>query len=85
MQQMIQRVENEIDCLKKVRPAAVVTGSYLTIPITCRVLNTPLVWAIQSTWLPDFFRHGTVMTDKVRPALVKTAADWFRVMLFSAP
>lgn len=34
--EMIQRMDNEIDCLKKLRPAAVVTGSYLSIPVTCR-------------------------------------------------
>jgi UDP:flavonoid glycosyltransferase YjiC (YdhE family) len=79
--ELIQRVENEMVCLTELRPVAVVTGSYLTIPITCRALKTPLVWVIQSTWLPDFFRHGAGMTDKIRPAPVKAVADWF-VMQF---
>jgi hypothetical protein len=61
--EMIQRVGNEISCLRRLKPAAVLTGSYLTIPITCRVLRTPLVWVIQSTWLPEFFSHGAGMTD----------------------
>ena len=73
--EMIQRVNNEIACLKELKPVAVVTGSYLTIPITCRVLKTPLVWVIQSTWLPDFFRHGAGMTDGIRPAPLKAVAD----------
>ncbi len=75
--EMVQRVESEIACLKHVKPVAVVTGSYVTIPVTCRVLRTPLVWVIQSTWLPDFFCHGAGMTDGIRPAPLKTLADWF--------
>ncbi len=39
--EMIQRVDNEIACLKQLTPAAVVTGSYMTIPISCRVLRHP--------------------------------------------
>ena len=75
--EMIQRVESEIACLKEVRPVAVVTGSYVTIPVTCRVLRIPLVWVVQSTWLPDFFCHGAGMTDKISPAPLKALADWF--------
>ncbi len=75
--EMIQRIDNEIACLKELKPVAVVTGSYLTIPVTCRVLQIPLVWVIQSTWLPDFFRHGAGMTDKIGPAPLKAVADWF--------
>ena len=75
--EMIQRVDNEIACLKELKPAAVVTGSYVTIPVTCRVLETPLVWVVQSTWLPDFFCHGAGMTDNIRPAPLKAVADWF--------
>ena len=74
--EIIQRIVNEIACLKELKPAAVVTGSYLTIPVTCRVLQTPLVWVIQSTWLPDFFRHGAGMTDGVRPLALKAVTDW---------
>jgi hypothetical protein len=33
--------------------------------------------AIQSTWLPDFFCHGAGMTDRLNPAPLKAAADWF--------
>ena len=43
----------------------------MTIPLSCRILRVPLVWVIQSTWLPDFFRHGAGMTDHVRSAPVK--------------
>jgi UDP:flavonoid glycosyltransferase YjiC (YdhE family) len=75
--EMITRVENELVCLGALNPVAVVTGSYVTIPLTCRILQAPLVWVIQSTWLPGFFRHGAGMTDHVRPAPLKWIADWF--------
>jgi UDP:flavonoid glycosyltransferase YjiC (YdhE family) len=74
--EMIQRIDNEIACFEELKPAAVVTGPYLTIPVTCRVLHTPLVWVIQSTWLPDFFRHGAGMTDGIRLAPLRVVADW---------
>lgn len=74
--ELILRVDNEIARLKQLKPAAVVTGSYVTIPVSCRVVGIPLVWVVQSTWLPDFFSHGAGMTDRVRPAPVKAAADW---------
>ena len=73
--EMIQRVENEVAVLKRLAPVAVVTGSYPSIPVTCRVLKIPLVWVVQSTWLPDFFEHGAGMTDHVRPAAIKAVAD----------
>ena len=63
--EMIERVQNEIAVLKKLHPAAVVTGSYASIPVTCRVLKIPLVWVVQSTWLPEFFERGAGMTDRV--------------------
>lgn len=73
--EMIQRVEHEVATLKRFAPVAVVTGSYPSIPVTCRVLKIPLVWVVQSTWLPDFFEHGAGMTDHVRPAAIKGLAD----------
>jgi hypothetical protein len=53
--EMIQRVENEIVCLKTLTPVAVVTGSYVTIPVTRRVLQFPL----HSTRV-----HGSSLTEK---------------------
>jgi len=75
--ELIAKVQNEVAFLRNLRPCAVVTGSYLTIPLTCRILQVPLVWVIQSTWLPEFFCHGAGMTDDVKPAMLKSAADWF--------
>jgi hypothetical protein len=51
--EMIQRVENEIAVLKRLAPVAVVTGSYPSIPISCRVLRIPLVWVVQSNATQD--------------------------------
>lgn len=73
--EMIQRVENEVAVLQQLAPVAAVTGSYPSIPVSCRVLNIPLVWVVQSTWLPDFFEHGAGMTDHVRPAPLKAVVD----------
>lgn len=73
--EMIQRIENEVAYLKSIGPSAVLTGSYLTIPVTCRILGIPLVWVIQSTWMEPFFGTGAGMTDTVRPRLLKRVAD----------
>ncbi len=73
--EMIERIEAEVAYLKDVRPVAVITGSYLTIPVSCQILNIPLVWVIQSTWLRPFFATGAGMTDKIIPKLLKRLAD----------
>ena len=80
--EMIDRVDHELACMRDLHPVAVVTGSYVTIPITSRVLHVPLVWVIQSNWLPHFFRHGAGMTDQLRLRPLKAAADWF-IWLFT--
>ena len=83
--EMAARVGNEIAALAEFDPIAVVTGSYLTIPVSCRVRKTPLVWVIQSTWLPGFFEHrrrrhrsprrGTCPKDR------RQAGPWFHQRL----
>lgn len=73
----IERVEGEIALLDRLKPVAVVTGSYVTIPVSCRVRRVPLVWVVQSTWLPEFFNHGAGMTDRIRPGFVKMVSDRF--------
>ena len=71
------RIENEMAYLQELKPAAVITGSYLTIPLSCRILHVPLVWTIQSTWLKEFFTHGAGMTDQIGFKPLKQIADWF--------
>jgi UDP:flavonoid glycosyltransferase YjiC (YdhE family) len=79
--EMIALIDNEIIYLRELKPTAVITGSYITIPVTCRILKIPLVWVIQSTWLEPFFRHGAGTTDSIRFMPIKRLADWF-VWLF---
>ena len=79
--EMIVRIENETEYLRPRPPAAVITGSYVTIPVTCRRLNIPLVWVIQSTWLEDFFTTGVGMTDGIKFRPFKIIADWM-ILLF---
>ncbi len=79
--EMAALIENEVAYLAQIHPVCVVTGSYMTIPVTCRILKTPLVWVIQSTWLEEFFAHGAGMTDSIRFKPIKIVADWF-ILLF---
>ena len=80
-EELIALIDNEIEFLKVIKPVAVVTGTYMTIPVTCRILQIPLVWTIQSTWLEDFFAKGAGMTDGVAIKPIKAVADWF-IFLF---
>jgi hypothetical protein len=77
----IVRINAELDYLKELKPAAVITGSYPTIPVTCQILHIPLVWVIQSTWLKEFFSTGAGMTDNIKFKPLKWAADKL-VLLF---
>ena len=79
--EMIAMIDNEVKYLKELKPTVVVTGSYMTIPVTCRILNIPLVWVVQSTWLEDFFAHGAGMTDGITFPPLKEIADWL-ILLF---
>ena len=54
-QEIIAKVEADMAYLRQVRPAAVITASYLSMPVACQVADVPLVWTIQSTWLRDNF------------------------------
>lgn len=69
------RIENEVAYLQELKPVAVLTGSYATIPVSCQIAQVPLVWAIQSTWLPEFFKHGAGITDQIKVKPLKWLAD----------
>lgn len=73
---ILQKIENEIRYFEEIKPAAVITGSYMTVPVSCRKTNIPLVWVIQSTWLEGFFAHGAGMTDGIRFKPLKMVVDW---------
>lgn len=75
-QEMVAKVEGDVAYLKDIQPTAVITGSYLSMPVACRILGIPLVWTIQSTWLEEFFAAGAGVTDDLKPGLYKTAVNW---------
>lgn len=79
--ELIAFIDNEVKYLQEIKPVAVITGSYVTIPVSCRILKIPLVWVIQSTWLEDFFARGAGMTDNIKFPPIKKIADWM-VLLF---
>jgi UDP:flavonoid glycosyltransferase YjiC (YdhE family) len=90
--QCVEKIEGELAFIRKINPIAIVTGSYVTIPLTHRLAGVPLVWVVQSTWLKGFFKHGAGMTGSIRPAPVRNLADfaiyrlidlWMRIGLLS--
>lgn len=56
--ELTQRVESELALYEEVKPAAVITGFCLSIPISARVAGVPLVWVIQSTWIKEYYDSG---------------------------
>lgn len=73
--ELMNRIQQETAYLRELRPTAVLTGSYVTIPVSCQVEKVPLVWVIQSTWLPEFFKNGAGMTDNIKFKPLKWLAD----------
>ncbi|GAA1703877.1 glycosyl transferase [Microbacterium sediminicola] len=73
--EMIAKVAGDLAAVDRLKPDVVVTGSYLSMPLTCRLRGIPLVWAVQSTWLPDFFATGAGTTDTVKPRWFKRLVD----------
>jgi UDP:flavonoid glycosyltransferase YjiC (YdhE family) len=56
--ELTQRVENETELLRKLRPVAVVTGFCLSTVISCRAVGTPLVWVIAAPGVKPYFHAG---------------------------
>lgn len=81
--EVVERIENEMAYFEELQPTAVITGSYITVPVTCQIMNIPLVWVIQSTWLEDFFAHGAGMTDKFTFKPAKKIVDWVIYLLIN--
>lgn len=73
--EMIAKVSGDLVALKALSPTVVVTGSYLSMPLACRISKIPLVWAVQSTWFESFFASGAGVTDRVRPKFIKRLVD----------
>jgi UDP:flavonoid glycosyltransferase YjiC (YdhE family) len=74
-QELIEKIESDINCLKEIKPVVVVTGSHTSMPASTQVASIPIVWVIQSTWLKSFFKSGAGITDNLRPRLFKLVAD----------
>jgi UDP:flavonoid glycosyltransferase YjiC (YdhE family) len=90
--QCIEKMEGELAFIRKINSVAIVTGSYVTIPLAHRIAGVPLVWVVQSTWLESIFKHGAGMTGRIRPAPARKLADfaihrlidlWMRVSLLN--
>lgn len=56
--QLKARVAQETALFKELRPAAVVTGFCLSMPLSCRLAGIPLVWVVTSTWMRPYFQAG---------------------------
>jgi UDP:flavonoid glycosyltransferase YjiC (YdhE family) len=76
-QELVTKVTDDVACLKALQPAAVITGSNLSVPVACQVTNTPLVWTVQSTWFEEFFASGAGITDGIRFAPLKRIVNFF--------
>lgn len=74
-QEMIAKVDGDVTYLRELKPTAVITGSYLSMPVACQVGDIPLVWTIQSTWLKEFFASGAGVTDGITFAPLKKIAN----------
>ena len=81
--EMIEKIESEAAYIEHLNPIAVITGSYLTIPVTCRILQIPLVWVIQSARLEDFLKKEADMTDGFKFKPFKRIADWMVLMFIN--
>jgi UDP:flavonoid glycosyltransferase YjiC (YdhE family) len=57
-QELHERVANEIAFLQEIKPAAVVTGFCLSVPISTKVAGVPLVWVIGSPWIARFYKEN---------------------------
>ncbi len=75
--ELIKKIEADVACLRQLKPTAVITGSYVSIPVSCQVLRVPLVWTVQSTWFQSFFASGAGLTDQIKPVFLKRTADFF--------
>lgn len=66
------RVRNEVAFLTNLRPVAAVTGFNVTLTISSRASNVPLVWLTQSTWDIQAMIDqglGSYMDDLDRPVI----------------
>jgi UDP:flavonoid glycosyltransferase YjiC (YdhE family) len=56
--QLKARVTQELALFREIQPAAVITGFCLSMPLSCRLAQIPLVWVVTSTWMRPYFQAG---------------------------
>jgi len=52
------RVENEIEYFHEIKPAAVLTGWCLSIPVSARAADVPFVNILHSTSIQEYYKEG---------------------------
>lgn len=57
-----KQVETELALLKKIKPAALVTGFVFSNNISCRVAGVPLIWLTHSTWMIESCYKSGLLT-----------------------
>jgi len=54
-----EQLKNEIELLREIKPAAVITGFNFSNSISCRVVKVPIIWLTHSTWMIDkYYQAG---------------------------
>lgn len=75
--ELVEKIDNEIEYLSELKPVAILTGSYFTMPLTHKIVDVPLICVVQSTWFEDFFTKGAGMTEEIKFMPFKKIADFF--------
>ena len=57
-EELSARVESEIEVFRELKPAAVVTGFNLSVPISARAAGVPLVWEIAASGVRPYYEAG---------------------------
>lgn len=55
---LVPRVENEIEFFNKLKPAAVLTGWCLSVPVSAHAAGIPFVNVLHSTSVKEYYRAG---------------------------
>jgi UDP:flavonoid glycosyltransferase YjiC (YdhE family) len=70
-----KRIESERALYGELKPAAVLTGFCLSIPISARVAGIPLVWVTQTTWLMEHVKKYSTWPDAVDYPVLRIIPD----------
>jgi UDP:flavonoid glycosyltransferase YjiC (YdhE family) len=70
-----KRIESERSIYEELKPAAVLTGFCLSIPISARVAGVPLVWVTQTTWLLEHVKKYSTWPDAIDYPVLRIIPD----------